>query len=200
MDSAIIPIMTEQQKRKGLFDTMAINKNIVDKNGKIIVANVPSIIDKKVYSIIKNKDYYQSISGVFPTPIKWFHIGLIHEMECSQNFNCYLGNGQPLNKRTTIVPVGRGPFSSFKDGAIDAIKYDRLDKVTDWGIGNALYIFEGFNGYGYSLYKGINSPYIWSGSNQYTSGKYVSDGVYDKDAVSGQIGIALLYKRLLELI
>jgi lysozyme family protein len=57
---------------------------------------------------------------------------------------------------------------------------------------------EGFNGYGYSLYRNINSPYLWSGSNNYTAGKYIADNVYSKTAVSSQIGIALLLKNILE--
>ena len=91
-----------------------------------------------------------------------------------------------------------GSFKSFESGAIDAIQYDKLDLVQDWSVGNTLYILEGFNGLGYDLYKGINSPYIWSGSNHYTSGKYIADSVYSKTAVSTQIGIALLYKGLFE--
>src|SRR5207302_6750269 len=34
------------------------------------------------------------------------------------------------------------------------------------------------------------SPYIWSGTNQYVSGKYVRDGVYYPDAVDSQVGFA----------
>ena len=191
---------TPQQKRERLFDTMVINKNIVDLKGRILVANVPEIVEMKVARMVRNKDRYERISHYFGNPIRWFHIALLHEMECTQNFNCYLGNGQPYKKKTTIVPKGRGAFNSFEAGAIDAIKYDKLNLIQDWSIGNTLYILEGFNGYGYELYKGINSPYLWSGSNHYTSGKYLADSVYSNTAVSQQIGIALLYKRLLETI
>ncbi len=117
-------------------------------------------------------------------------------MEAEQKFDKYLGNGQSLYKKTTIVPKGRGPFSSFNLGAIDALKLDRADKITDWSMGNVLYFLESFNGMGYSLYKGINSPYIWSGSNQYRSGKYIADNVYDKNAFIVQIGFVLLIKQL----
>lgn len=192
-----IPSISEQDKRKVLYDNMVINQNIVDSKGNVLVWNVPAIIKSKVDKLISNKQRYDSISKKFMNPIKWYHIALLHEMECTQNFNCYLGNGQPINKKTTIVPSGRGPFSSFELGAIDAIKFDKLDKVQDWSIGNTLYILEGFNGYGYSKYRGINSPYLFSGSNQYVSGKYVSDNKYDSRAVSQQIGIALLMKELL---
>lgn len=189
-----------QQKRARLFETMTINTNIVDLKGRILVANVPRKIDEIVSIMVKNKKTYQDVSGTWATPIRWFHIALIHRMEGNLNFNTYLGNGQILDRKTTIVPKGRGPFSSFKAGAIDAIELKKLDLVKDWSIGNTLYILEGFNGYGYSDWKGINSPYLFSGSNQYTSGYYVADSVYSSTTVSQQIGIALIYKKLLEIV
>lgn len=195
--NALISI-TEQAKRERLFNQMVVRKNIVDSKGRIIVSNVPKRVEAKVDTMFANKRRYEDISHRFANPIRWYHIALIHEMECTQNFSRYLGNGQRLSQRTTIVPKGRGPFSSFEAGAVDAIKYDKLDKVQDWSIGNTLYILEGFNGYGYSLYRNINSPYLWSGSNNYTAGKYIADNVYSKTAVSSQIGIALLLQNVLE--
>ena len=118
-------------------------------------------------------------------------------MECEQNFSLYLGNGQSLSQVTTIVPKGRGPFPNFTTGAIDAIDLAGIDKVTDWSIGNVLYILEGYNGFGYEKYHNMPSPYLWSGSNHYSKGKYTSDGKFDPEAVSQQIGIALLLKNLL---
>ena len=194
-----IPSETSQQNRERLFKSMTVNQNIVDLKGNILVSNIPFQVDAIARAIIANRAIYQSVSGVFPNPIKWFHIGLIHKMEGNLNFNTYLGNGQVLSKVTTKVPKGRGPFPSFKAGAVDAIKLDKLNLVQDWSIGNTLYILEGFNGYGYSKYKGINSPYLFSGSNQYVSGYYPDDSVYSKTTVSQQIGIALIYKRMIDL-
>lgn len=196
---AAVPYKSEPEKREELFDTFKVNKNIVSIKGKILVPDVPYKIEVKVQRMISNKQRYLNIAHKFQNPIKWFHIGLIHELECSQNFNCYLGNGQPFNRKTTIVPKGRGAFSSFEAGAIDAIRYEGLDKEKDWSVGNFLYIAEGFNGYGYSKYKGINSPYIWSGTDKYISGRYIADSVYSKTTVSQQIGIAPLLRRLIEL-
>jgi len=39
---------------------------------------------------------------------------------------------------------------------------------------------------------------LWSFSNHYTKGKYVKDGVFDPNAVSQQVGSALVLKRLVE--
>lgn len=192
--------MTAPEERQELWDTMTINENIVANNGMVLMANVNQHADRIVGIILSNKDRYLAIAHSFPNPgLKWWLVSIIHYMECTLNFHCYLGNGQPIDHITTIVPKGRGPFPTFEAGAIDAIKFNGLDKVTDWSIGNVLYILEGYNGYGYAEYHNINSPYLWSGTNQYVSGKYVSDGKYNPDAVSIQIGAAILLKKLLQI-
>lgn len=190
---------TPQQKRERLFNSMSINQNIVDLNGNILIPNIPQKSTDIANRIVINKQRYIDVAHKFANPIKWFHIALIHQMEGDGYFSTYLGNGQPLNRVTTIVPKGRGPFPSFELGAIDAIKQKGLDKVYDWSIGNTLYNLEKFNGLGYSDFKGINSPYIWSGSNQYVSGYYIADHVYSSTKVSQQIGIALILKKLIDL-
>jgi len=44
----------------------------------------------------------------------------------------------------------------------------------------------------------VKSPYLWSYSNLYTSGKYVGDGQWSETAVSRQCGAMVLLKRLQE--
>lgn len=189
--------MTAQEQRQQLYDTMQIRDRVM-KGNIVIIDDVNKVANNIVQKILSNKDRYENIAHKFPNPgLKWWLIAVIHNMECALNFNCYLGNGQPWNQRTTITPKGRGAFKSFEEGAIDAIKLKQLDRVEDWSMGNVLYILEGYNGYGYADYRGINSPYLWSGTNQYTSGKYIFDGTYKGDAVSNQIGAAVLLKKLL---
>ena len=60
-----------------------------------------------------------------------------------------------------------------------------------------LFKMEQFNGFGYRV-KGINSPYLWSFSNHYTKGKFTRDGFFDPNAVSKQIGAAVLLRRMSE--
>ncbi len=50
-------------------------------------------------------------------------------------------------------------------------------------------ILERYNGLGY-YHKGLPSPYVWSGTDQYVKGKYVADGVFDPNAVDSQLGCA----------
>src|SRR5436309_1074388 len=45
----------------------------------------------------------------------------------------------------------------------------------------------------------VRSPYLWSGSTHYTSGKYVEDGRWSDTAVSRQLGAAVLLRRMAEL-
>jgi lysozyme family protein len=99
------------------------------------------------------------------------------------------------------VPAGRPPHGNppftWEASAQDAVRYQKLTKITDWSLAHALYLLEGYNGYGY-LYHGRNSPYLWSFSNHYTKGLYVSDGKYDPEAVCRQAGSACVLKRMVE--
>jgi lysozyme family protein len=109
----------------------------------------------------------------------WAHIGLLHLRESDCDFKTYLGNGDLLSRATIHVPKGRGPFSTFKEGALDALKIDGLLEISDWNVEKILYYCEVFNGGGYNR-KGIPSPYLWGGTNIQVIGKYIKDGVFAK--------------------
>jgi hypothetical protein len=89
------------------------------------------------------------------------------------------------------VPIGRGPFKSWEEAAYDALvncpPYASRNK--DWTPGGLLTLLEGYNGFGYAA-RGLPSPYIWSGTDQYKSGKYVADHVFDPNVVDKQLGCA----------
>lgn len=184
--------MNRIEIRQHLFDTMVIKKSVIKR--------LESIVKK----IISNKNRYASVARHFPNKdLKWYIVACIHSLEGNLNFNTYLGNGQSLHRVTTIVPKGRGPFESFEEGAIDALRLQGANEVDMSTIGHLLYFLEGYNGYGYEKYhqndkEWVNSPYLWAGSNHYQKGKYVADGKWDPDYVSTQIGVALILKRLLE--
>lgn len=148
--------------------------------------------------LLFNRPRYEAVSKALKSKgynIPWEFIAVTHQREASGDFNRYLGNGQVLSKKTTIVPKGRGPFTSWEEGAIDALLYapPYAAKNTDWTIGGTLAMLEKYNGLGYSA-KGVPSPYIWAGTNQYTKGKYVADHVYDPEHVDTQLGCAGLLK------
>jgi hypothetical protein len=71
------------------------------------------------------------------------------------------------------------------------------------GIARILFRLEGFNGYGYHS-RGINSPYLWSGSTAYgppeeRAGRFIADGVLDPNKVDPQLGVAVILKELIGL-
>ncbi|NOJ43763.1 hypothetical protein [Bradyrhizobium australiense] len=144
------------------------------------------------------KARYQAVSA--RTGVPWAAIAVIHERECSQDWTGSLAQGDPWNRVSVHVPAGRGPFRSWEEAAIDALvncaPYAARNK--DWSIGRTLAKLEQYNGLGYAA-RGRPSPYIWAGTDQYRSGKYVRDGVYDPNVVDGQPGCAGLLKTMMAL-
>lgn len=134
--------------------------------------------------------YYDPVTKF--TGIPWYVIAALDMREENFNHNGYLGNGDLLWKKTTHVPKGRGPFTTWFEGAIDALKYDKMDKIpagSHWDIVTALIKCEGYNGLGY-FNRGLPSPYIWAGTSVQVPGKFTSDGHFDPNALDSQPGVA----------
>jgi len=134
--------------------------------------------------------------------VPWQIIGAIHQMESGGDFGGCLANGQDWRQKTTIEPVGAGPWRSWEDSAVWALDRDGLSGCRDWNIAAVGMALEKFNGgpkwrtRGYAK-RGVNSPYLWSGSNHGVGvGKYFADGRYDPDAVSGQVGAMVILRRM----
>lgn len=144
------------------------------------------------------KSRYQAVSAT--TGVPWAVIAVIHERECSQDWNASLAQGDPWNRISVHVPAGRGPFKSWEEAAVDALVQcpPYVARNADWSVGGTLTALEQYNGLGYAE-RGKPSPYIWSGTDQYTSGKYVRDGVYDPSAVDNQLGCAGLLLSMMAL-
>lgn len=150
--------------------------------------------------IVSNINRYKYVSDKASVP--WYLVAAIHNMECSLNFNCHLHNGDPLTARTTHVPKGhpvdgQPPFT-WEDSAVDAITTSYNWKPKDdslWTIAQCLEFMERYNGLGYAK-RGINTPYLWSGTSLYTKGLFVADNRFDPEAVSKQIGAGAIFKML----
>jgi lysozyme family protein len=144
------------------------------------------------------KGRYQTVST--KTGVPWAFIAVAHERESSQDWTASLAQGDPWNRVSVHVPAGRGPFKSWEEAAIDALvncaPYAARNK--DWSIGGTLTMLEQYNGLGYAS-RGMPSPYIWSGTDQYRSGKYVRDGVFDPNAIDQQLGCAGLLLAMMAL-
>jgi lysozyme family protein len=144
------------------------------------------------------KARYRAVST--KTGVPWAVIAVIHQRECSQDWTGSLAQGDPWNRVSIHVPAGRGPFRSWEEAAIDALvncaPYAARNK--DWSIGRTLTMLEQYNGLGYAA-RGRPSPYIWSSTDQYISGKYVRDGVYDPNVIDSQPGCAGLLMTMMVL-
>lgn len=126
-------------------------------------------------------------------------IAALNERESSSDMHAYPGNGDPLNRRTTHVPRGRGPFTgpnAWINAALDAYHLDGLDQYPKdhWDMGFTLAVAEHFNGFGYRMH-GLYSPYVWGGTDIYTVGRYDVDSHFiasGPNAIDHRPGCALL--------
>lgn len=135
--------------------------------------------------------------------VPWFVIAVIHEREAGgpPHWDRQLGQGDPLAHESIHDPRGRGPFFNHPDDppGEDAFYRAALDALTDcnpyaakwqdWSIGGTLTLLEEYNGLGYAM-RGVPSAYVWSGTNQYTAGKFVADHVYRANVRDVQEGCA----------
>lgn len=146
--------------------------------------------------IIAGEARYRVVQAA--THVPWFFVGALHMRESSCNFDGVLHNGEKIigtGRQTTLVPAGRGPFSSWEEAAIDAMKLKDLHRIQAWTVERMLYSAEVYNGLGYTS-KGVNSPYVWAGTTLEQAGKYVADHVFDRSAEDTQLGVAAVLKRL----
>lgn len=157
--------------------------------------------EKLVNSLEANRPRYEAVQS--KTGVPWHFIAAIHNMESSQSFKGHLHNGDPLTARTKQIPPGRplsgSPPFTWEVSAEDALGMHGVGTSTDWTLSGTLYQLERYNGFGYRTYHPqVKSPYLWSFSNHYTSGKYVADGTWSDTAKSAQCGAALLLRRMAE--
>lgn len=180
-------IPTREQYQE-LFDTMVID------------TSHQSEIDEAIRLIQGNWMIYKSLVEKVNQKCPWYAVGIIHYMECDCNFNEHIHNGNPLTGRTYDAPSGRPiadpinpPNYSWEESVTDWVRLKKWDVWVDWQIPDILYRCEQNNGFGNEAH-GINSPYLWSYTSNYVKGKFVSDGKFNPDAISKQVGSAILLK------
>jgi lysozyme family protein len=175
---------------KSKYDFKTCEKGITDliASAHVIDLNAAKAIAVKAITFKARYQWVSDHSG-----IPWDMICAIHNKESSMRFTRNLCNGEPLNQVTKLVPKGLGPWTSWEDSAVDALKLqkritDQLEVSNGWSFAEKLWWCECFNGLGYRAHN-INSPYIWANSNQYSKGGYPSDGHYDPEYVIKNSGI-----------
>lgn len=148
--------------------------------------------------LVAAKERYQAVE--MATGVPWFVIAVIHERESSQSWKGSLAQGDPWDKVSVHEPAGRGPFGSWEAAAIDALVNcpPQLAKRKDWSLAGILIGLNLYNGVGYAA-RGVPSPYLWAGTDQYRIGKYTSDGKYDPNHVDQQLGCVALLLSMMDL-
>jgi lysozyme family protein len=148
-------------------------------------------------NLVAAKARYQAVEA--KTGVPWFVIAVIHERESSQNWSRSLAQGDPINQPSIHVPAGR-PAGTWEAVAIDALVNcgPYLARKKWRNAGEVLTNLELYNGVGYAN-KGRPSPYLWAETDQYVSGKYIADGVYDPSTVDTQPGCAGLLLAMMAL-
>jgi lysozyme family protein len=177
------PLDTVQQELAGLYASCVINPEHATEVGGI------------VSRILGYKSFYGQVEEA--TGVPWYVVAAIHSLEADLDFSTHLFNGDPLSSRTVEYPpgqpkTGEPPFS-WIESASAAMAYDNLAGQTDWALGVMLDRIERYNGLGYR-YRNVPSPYLWSFTNHYTSGRFVADHDYNPDSVSKEAGAAALIK------
>lgn len=155
-------------------------------------------------TIVANKVRYENVAKEVGCP--WWMVGIIHYIECHNDFQKHIHNGDPLAFKTKKQPANRpltpGPWT-WEESALDALKNVRnLHRWKDWSVPGCLWQLEGYNGYGYRQYHpNVKTPYLWSMTNQYVKGKYIEIRINGKwvpkwssELVSEQLGLAAIMK------
>lgn len=185
-----------------LWETMKYPVLRSGSNGK----QLASTLNWSVNFVNRGKSRYIAASNLIlerlAKYVPWQVIGCLHLREAGgyvgNPFNRNLMNGQPLNMETTIVPRGYGPWNSFEESAVDALRIKDVPDV--WTIANTLYFCERYNGMGYRMNDRENvvgySPYLWSMTNHYIIGYFVADHTFSRTAVAKGAGLAPILREL----
>jgi lysozyme family protein len=168
----------------------------------------------QVLCLTENKMRFQAVTKRLVKdghqPVPWWFIAVVAYREYGgpPRWDRQLGQGDPLHSVSRNEPAGRGPFydhpgdtiddNAWLRGALDALIdcSPHAAKWLDWSIGGVLTLWEEYNGLGYAM-RGVPSAYVWSGTDQYVSGKYVRDRDYRPGVVDAQEGCAALLARMM---
>jgi lysozyme family protein len=168
-----------------------------------VTASIPpdreARLEQVIETLLRGKERYQNVGDKLNIP--WYFIGIIHGIETSFAFNRHIHNGDPLTARTVRAPRGRPPVGdppfSWEDSTMDFLTLQGINASTDWSLSKTLLRFEATNGLGYRN-RGTNSPFLWSCTNHYSKGLFVSERIFNPNAVATYCGAAAILKRLVE--
>ncbi len=153
-----------------------------------------NLLSNAVQHILDSYKRYENVGHMLGIPA-WV-VGAIHYREASFDFTSWLANGDPLLRHgkpalTTHVPRGLGPASSWENAAEITFIHLKWHAGMAWDLASALVHLEAYNGMGY-YNRGIESPYVWAGTNHYHTGLFNRDGHFDLTLRDKRIGCAAI--------
>lgn len=158
-------------------------------------------VDVILSNLQSHQTRYQRVGNSLGIP--WYVVAILHYLENASDFSVHLHNGDPLAQRTVHEPAerplaGNPPFS-WEASAVDALQQRLLDRWSDWSLTGTLFKLEAYHGWQYRLREpSVPSPYLWSFSNHYQQGKWISGDLWNDNAVADYCGGAVLLRRLAE--
>lgn len=177
-----------------LWANMVVGANLI---GRQRASHVDWYMKKLLGGRKKYKDASVIVKRETGMYVPWEVIGCIHGLEASFNFDKQILNGQPYKQRTTWVPRGLGPWSSWEESCVQGFLHETEHNPLPqmWDVEGTALFFERWNGMGYWRMGQKPSPYLWSYTSSQERGKYVSDGKYSRTAVSLQVGAMAMLKK-----
>lgn len=145
--------------------------------------------------------------------IPWWFIAVVSEREYGgpPHWDKQLGQGNPLSRKSWDEPKNMGPYlthpgdttpgnDAWTRCCVDVLQNSApfAAKWKLWTVGGVMTLFEEYNGLGYAA-RGVPSAYVWSGTDQYVSGKYVADHVYRAGVIDVQEGCAPILSMMMAL-
>ncbi len=122
------------------------------------------------------------------------------EREAASDYRLSPAQGDPWDEVSATFPAAgdrsrHGPTP--RSMPIDWTASTEFE-AANWTWPRACYYGELFNGFGYRSH-GVNTPYLWSWSNNYRQGKYIADGKWSPSTVDQQCGMIPLMVALQKL-
>ena len=124
----------------------------------------------------------------------------------SFHFMGHLHNGDFLKARTVQVPRNQpNPPAVWPPQPWDAEKAWKISaenalhpfrNVPSWSVERMLYVFEGYNGWGYRDHPGFVTPYLWNYTKFYAGGGYPCDHCWSATYMSKQAGLVSIIKAI----
>jgi lysozyme family protein len=148
-------------------------------------------LDTLVDHLISIKARYVEVEQATGVPAAW--LLAVDYREGDNNPRTHFANGDPLDRMTSHVPKGLGPFTgpnAWRDGCIAGLRRDHIDRVPGpWTAPLACYEAEAWNGFG-PREHGVHTGYVWAGTNIYAGGGYPSDRVWSSSWHDDRFGVA----------